>query len=133
MTSFWHTAAKASKGQLRCDMIQAEFRAEPEERRSIRREPPPRPPALMPTDDQLKLRLAEELEYARRVLDGMGDTLSADVNVLMRHSVSLQAVDVVGQILSHVAAVIRSSDPADAVERIGMCELKARLTRQSIR
>jgi hypothetical protein len=67
------------------------------------------------------------------VLDGMGDTLSADVNVLMRHSDSLQAVDVVGQILSHVAAVIRSSDPADAVERIGMCELKARLTRQRIR
>lgn len=86
----------------------------------------------MPTDDVLKLRLAEELEYARRMLDAMGDALSADVGVLMRHSVQLQSVDIVGQILAHIANVVKSSDPAGAVERIGMCELKARLTRQSL-
>jgi len=127
--------------QSRCDAIQAQYRAEAHERssavraperRSIRRDPPPRPPAIIPTDDPLQLRLAEELEYARRMLDQMGDTLAADPMVVGRHMTSLQTVDIVGQILGHVANVTRSSDPNGAVERIGMCELKARLTRSRI-
>lgn len=117
--------------QQRCDAIQAAFRAEPS-RPSIRREPPPLPAALVPTDDELNLRLGQELDYARRMLDSMGDSLSADPMVLMRHSVSLQSVDIVGQILGHIAAVIRSSDPAGAVERIGMSDLRARLKREGI-
>ena len=128
--------------QARCDAVQAAFRAEqqkpsavrrePGARPSIRRDPPPLPAALVPTDDLLKLRLAEELEYARRLLDLMGDELSADSGVLMRHAVSLQSVDIVGQIMGHIANVIRSSDPKGAVDRIGMAELKGRLQRQSI-
>jgi hypothetical protein len=128
--------------QAHCDAVQAAFRAEQKEpssirrepaaRPSIRRDPPPRPPALIPTDDLLKLRLAEELEYARRRLDLMGDALAADTGVLMRHGVSLQSVDIVGQIMGHIANVIRSSDPDGAVEMIGMAELKGRLQRQSI-
>ena len=130
--------------QARCDAIQAHYRAEQQARPSIRREPPPPrpsirrqnppplPQALVPTDDALKLRLAEELEYARRMIESMGDTLSADPQLVMRHMVALQSVDIVGQILGHVANVVRSSDPAGAVERIGMSELKARLTRTKI-
>lgn len=131
--------APASEAQARCDAIQAEFRAqqnaspsirrEPEPRRSIRRDPPPLPPALVPTDDPLKLRLAEELEYVCRMIEAMGDTLSADPMVVRRHMTSLQTVDIAGQILGHVANVVRSSDPAGAVERIGMCDLKGRLRR----
>lgn len=117
--------------QARVDAIQADFRAKGE-RRSIRRDPPPLPAALIPTDDPLQLRLAEELEYARRMLDQMGDSLTADMALLARHGVSLQTIDICGQILGHIADVIRSSDPAGAVERIGMCELQARLKRQSI-
>jgi hypothetical protein len=132
MTSFWHQAAAAAKGQARCDKIQAEYRAEPEERRSIRREPPPLAAALVPSEDGLRLRLGEELDYARRMLDAMGDDLSADPAVLKRHAVAIQSVDVVGQILGHIANVIRSSDPGAAVDEIGMAELKARIRRQSI-
>ena len=121
----------ASAAQARCDAIQAEFRADPK-RPSIRRDPPPLAPALVPTDDALKLRLAEELEYARRMIEQMGDELCADMGVVMRHEMSLQSVDIVGQILGHIANVVRSSDPAGAVERIGMCDLKARLTRKSL-
>ena len=102
------------------------------QRPSIRREAPPLPRAIEPTDDALKLRLAEELDYARRMLDSMGDAFSADPALLVRHSVPLQSIDIVGQILGHIAAVVRSSDPGGAVERIGMCELKARLKRTSI-
>ncbi len=118
--------------QARCDVIQAEFRKEGVERRSIRREPPPLPHALVPTEDRLRLRLAEELEYARRMLEVMGDELSCDTGVLMRHMVAMQSIDIVGQMLGHIASVVRSSDPDGAVDRIGMCELKARLTRGSI-
>ena len=126
--------------QARCDAIQADFWAEQAARRSrpdgpslrpsIRRDPPPLPSALVPTDDVLKLRLAEELEYARRMIETMGDGLSADPHLVMRHMVTLQSIDIAGQILGHVAAVIRSSNPDGAVERIGMSELKARLTRR---
>jgi hypothetical protein len=132
--------APAHLRQERCDAIQAQFRAEeqaresgpsePARRPSIRCEdPPPLPLALVPTDDLLKLRLAEELEYVRRMIQTTGDTLSSDPNFVMRHMVLLQSVDIVGQILGHVAEVIRSSDPEGAVELIGMRELKGRLKR----
>ena len=137
----FYLGAPAHLRQSRCDAIQAQYRAEAQvrsstarapERRSIRRDAPPLPPALIPTGDPLLLRLAEELEYVRRMLDQMGDTLSADPMVVSRHMTSLQTVDIVGQILGHVANVTRSSDPSGAVDRIGMCELKARLTRGKI-
>lgn len=140
MSSDPYFGAPAHLRQARVDSIQAAYRAEQEKRPSIRREPqarpsirreaPPLPPALVPTDDVLKLRLAEELEYARRMIETMGDALSADPNLVMRHMVSLQSVDIAGQILGHVASVIRSSDPDAAVERIGMCDMKARLLRK---
>lgn len=121
--------------QERCDSVQADFRAgggQPA-RRSLRREGvAPIDPALIPTDDDLRLRLAEELEYARRMIEVMGDELATDMGVVMRHSVALQSVDIVGQMLGHIANIVRSSDPSGAVERIGMCELKARLRRQRI-
>jgi len=126
--------------QARCDAIQADYRAEREERPSIRRDPAPAKPsirrdppplskALVPTDDVLKLRLAEELEFARRMIETMGDALSADPNLVMRHMVSLQSVDIAGQILGHIANVVRSSDPEGAVDLIGMSELRGRLKR----
>lgn len=100
-------------------------------RRSIRRDPP-RDPAQTPTMDQLRLRLAEELDYARRMLDAMGNQLASDAVVVVRHCAALQTVDIVGQMLGHVAAVTRSSLPERAVEHIGMAEMKARLKRRSL-
>lgn len=101
-------------------------------RRSIRRDPPPRDPAQTPTMNQLRLRLAEELDYARRMLDAMGNQLASDAVVVVRHCAALQTVDIVGQMLGHVAAVTRSSLPERAVEHIGMAEMKARLKRRSL-
>ena len=130
---YFGAPAHLRRAQAVCDRVQAEFRAEQAsgQKRSIRREnAPPIDPALVPTDDQLRVRLAEELDYARRMLDAMGDELSADMNVVMRHAVALQSIDIVGQMLGHIANVTRSSAPERAVEKIGMCELKARLTRR---
>ncbi|MGH6659136.1 MAG: hypothetical protein ACREBM_05745 [Sphingomicrobium sp.] len=133
---YFGAPAHLRQAQARCDSIQAEFRTEqsqgPAQRRSIRRDPPPLDPALMPSADLLRLRLAEELDYARRMLDSMGDQLSGDIHVVMRHSVALQSIDILGQMLGHIAAVTRSAAPDLAVERIGMGDLRARLTRASL-
>ena len=130
MPSFWERAAAAAQQQARCDVIQADYRAEQKTRKSIRRDSPPTPKALIPTDDELMLRIAEEIEYARRMLGSMGDELSSDTLVVGRHLAELQSLDIVGQMLGHIASVLRSSDKGGAVDRIGMAELKARLMRR---
>jgi hypothetical protein len=112
--------------------IRADFTAEPTPRRSIRRDPPPLPKAMTFTDDQLRLRLAEELEYARRMLTAMGDELPSDGLMVSRHLAELQTVDIVSQMLGHIAAAIRASDPHAAVEAIGMSALRARLMHRTI-
>ena len=119
---------RETAAQDRCDAIQAAFRATGK-RPSIRRAGAPLPPPIAPTDDVLMLRLAEEIDYARRILDQMGDALCADMTVVMRHPVALQSIDVVGQMLGQIANVVRAGDQPTAVERIGMSDLKARLTR----
>ena len=75
----------------------------------------------------LETLLAAELDHARDMLVMMGDELSTDFAVVSRHGLALQAVDIVGQMLGHIANVVRADDRAAAVDRIGMCELKATL------
>lgn len=130
--SFWDEAAARARAQSIVATTASDAAAE---RKPLRREPPPRAATdapLAPTDDQLRLRLAEELEYARRMLDGMGEQLASDAAVVVRHTAALQSVDIVGQMLGHLANVVRCSTPEEAVERIGMSELKNRLKRRSI-
>jgi hypothetical protein len=74
--------------------------------------------------DQL---LAEELDHARRMLEEMGDELALDAQVVTEHGLALQAVDIVGQMIGHIANVVRAEDRTAAVEGIGMCELRAKL------
>lgn len=102
------------------------------ERLPVRRDFQPRNHAIEETADRLHLRLGEELEYARRMLDAMGGELSADPIAVSRHGVVLQSLDIVGQMLGHIANVIRSVDPESAVQQIGMGDLKARLTRKGV-
>jgi hypothetical protein len=71
--------------------------------------------------------LAEQLDHARDLLVTMGDELAMNEEVVADHGVALQAVDIVGQMLGHIANVVRAEDRRAAVERIGMCELKATL------
>jgi len=132
MTSFWSKAAAEAADRNRGEVAAAGCPEEAARRRSIRRDPPPSEPNLAATDDQLRLRLAEELDYARRILDIMGDDLTGDSAMVVRHARSLQSIDIVGQMLGHLATVIRSCDPDAAIERIGMAELKARMTRKPL-
>ena len=61
------------------------------------------------------------------MLISMGDELALNQDVVADHGLALQAVDIVGQMLGYIANVVRAEDRGAAVERIGMCELKARL------
>jgi hypothetical protein len=70
---------------------------------------------------------AAELDHARRMLEEMGDELALDHQVVTEHGLALQAVDIVGQMIGHIANVVRADDRDAAVDRIGMCELKAKL------
>ena len=104
--------------------------AEDEERKPLRRDGPA--PAAPPpqSEDALNIRLGEELDYVRRMLEALGDQLSGDPILIRRHAVALQSLDIVEQILGHVGNIVRSSDPHAAVEDIGMGDLRARLMRR---
>ena len=71
--------------------------------------------------------LAQELDHARRMLEQMGDELALDAQVVTEHGLALQAVDIVGQMIGHIANVVRADDRSAAVEDIGMCELRTKL------
>ena len=99
-----------------------------EERKPLRRDRPTRA-IVAATEDPLRVRLGEELDYVRRLLNTLGNELAGDPILIRRHAVALQSLDIVGQILGHIGTVIRSSEPRSAVEEIGMADLKARLKR----
>jgi len=80
--------------------------------------------ALTPLDHLL----AAELDHARDMLVMMGDELAMSQDLVAEHGMALQAIDIVGQMLGHVANVVRAEDPEAAIDRIGMCELKTKLS-----
>jgi hypothetical protein len=119
--------AGAMPGQVRVDAIQAALRTGGQ--------PPivtPRPLPPGPKSDIADERLADELAYVRRLLEGVGDELADDPVVLQRYMRSLQNLDIAGQIIEQLAAVLRASDRGSAVNVLTMEELRARLLRKSI-
>ena len=80
--------------------------------------------ALTPLDHLL----AAELDHARDMLVMMGDELALNRDLVAEHGMALQAIDIVGQMLGHIANVVRAEDQNAAIERIGMCELKTKLS-----
>jgi hypothetical protein len=118
------------RDQRRVDAIQVEARADAMLGRALRsRSEAAAPPAALPQLDQ---RLADELGYVQRLLEGLGDELIADLLLIQRHGKSLQSLDLVGQILGHVSAILRADDKAAVVAEIGMEDLRARLKRKAI-
>jgi hypothetical protein len=118
------------RDQRRVDAIQAEARADTPLGRALRCAGPAEPGLALPPD--LDKRLADELGYVQRLLEGLGDELIADHLLIQRHGKSLQSLDLVGQILGHVSGILRADDKAATVEEIGMEDLRARLKRRSL-
>ena len=130
----WERSASAtptSSHQARVDAIQAEVRAAAAAapRKLEFKPPPPPPPPLEASQDIIERRLAEELDFARRLLEAVGDHLTSDPVLVHRHHRVLQNFDLVGQLLGHVSRVVGAEDKQEASERIGMQEMRARLKR----
>lgn len=75
--------------------------------------------------DQL---LAAELDHARDMLVMMGDELAMSPELVAEHGTALQAIDIVSQLIGHIANVVRAEDRTAAIDCIGMCELKIKLS-----
>jgi hypothetical protein len=132
----WTGAAKPKpldctglRDQRRVDAIQAEARNETPSGRALRDSAETPAPAVSP---DLDARLAHELGYVQRLLENLGDELISDLFLVQRHGQSLQSLDLVSQILGHVASILHAEDKASVIEQIGMEDLKARLKRKSI-
>ncbi len=117
------------RDQRRVDALQAEARSDSSSARALRAAAPAAAPAVSPDLDS---RLAHELGYVQRLLETLGDELIKDLFLVQRHGQSLQSLDLVSQILGHVAAILQAEDRAAVIEEIGMEDLKARLKRRSI-
>lgn len=100
-------------------------------RKPLFRPPPPKPAPLPVSDDARDVRLGEEVEYIRRMLDTLGERLAADPIMLQRHGQTMQGFDLIGQMLGHVASIVQTSDRDAAIERV-MPEMRARLMRKSL-
>ncbi len=122
----------ASLQQQRVDAIQAQARKEEARKRLFKPAPNPPQRPLQPTSDIISMRIAEELSYVRRILDRLGEDLVSNPVVVHRHAQALQRFDLVSQLLGHLARVIETENREEAIERIGMQELRARLKRRPI-
>jgi hypothetical protein len=118
-------AARDAEGQKQVDALQAQIRngavplaaAQP-----VRAE-------LVPAE--LQQRLAEELSHIKRIIDDIGEELSAEPTILSDHAESMQQFDIVSQSLGHLARLLVAPDPGQAVNEIGMDSLRKRLSRST--
>jgi hypothetical protein len=130
--------SEAPEHQRRVDAIQAQIRSEiaargeaaAPPRPSIFKAPPPRP---APSADPLDHRIAEELDHVVRKLEHLGGVLAANPMLLNRHMAELQSIDLIKQVIGHIARVVEAEDEAWAVERITLQDLRARLQRKALR
>lgn len=79
-------------------------------------------------DDQLMARLAAEVDYVARMLETLGDGLGDDPLIAARHGLKLQDLDIAKQILGHLSLILVSPDREGTIARIGMAELRRRLS-----
>lgn len=110
-----------SSGQQRVDEALDSLRSGREPER-------PEMPAGRLPDDQLMARVAAEVDYVARMLETLGDGLGDDPLIAARHGLKLQDLDIAKQILGHLSVILVSPDREGAIARIGMAELRRRLS-----
>ena len=77
----------------------------------------------------LSPRIAEEMRSLARRLESLGDSLASDPILLFRYQRQLQDIDVMMQILGHLATVTEAKDQLWAAKAIGRESLQRRLLR----
>ncbi|WP_425600722.1 PilZ domain-containing protein [Sphingomicrobium clamense] len=78
---------------------------------------------------KLSPRIAEEMRSLQRRLESLGDSLANDPILMFRYQRQLQDIDVMMQILGHLATVTEADDHVTAAMSIGREALRRRLLR----
>jgi hypothetical protein len=121
-----HPPRPGVRGQARVDEIQSVLRSGGQ--LPIDVPSPTRPIGLA----ELNRRIAEEIDYAWRLLNAVADELSDDPVLLQRHGDALQRFDIACQMISHLGAVVGAPDRMAAIESVAMQDLRTRLLRKAI-
>ena len=77
-------------------------------------------------------RLSEEIETMKRWIDLTAASLGADPILRARHAGELQTLQMVSRTAAQLAAIIAAADKGDAIDRIPLPELRARMQRRPI-
>ena len=80
----------------------------------------------------LPARLAEEIHFIMRTLDGVQETLAAEPLVVARHGIELQHIDISVQLLGQIAGLLIAPDLQRAVGTIATEGLRRRLVRSPL-
>jgi len=114
-------------GQARVDAIQSAVRAGA----ALPSEPGAATGAGL-SASELERRLGEEIDFVRRLIDGLGEELSEDAGIVHRHLGALQNLDRASQVLEHIGAILSAPDRIAAAQSVTMQELRERLLRKPI-
>jgi hypothetical protein len=114
----------AGQGQARVDRVISDTRAELAACKQAE--------LSRPLDSAcLHERIAEELALVARRLEGLGNELSGDPAMVVRHAARLHDIDVSVLTLGHVGRLLTAPDPSEALRIIDMDDLRRRLHRSS--
>lgn len=86
--------------------------------------------APIPDAATLRTRLIEEIGFAERLFEAVAEGLSNDSHVVAAFGKQLQTLELGCKILQTAAMLLRSPQPGDHLEAVGLHEMKARLLRK---
>jgi len=124
-----HVPRPGIRGQARVDEIQSVLRSGGQLPIDA---PSPASSTKPITPGELNRRIAEEIDYAWRLLNAVADELSDDPVLLQRHGDALQRFDIACQMITHLGAIVGAPDRMAAIEGVSMAELRTRLLRKAI-
>jgi hypothetical protein len=120
------------RGQARVDEIQSVLRSGGQLPIDTPSQASPTSSAKPLTPGEVNRRIAEEIDYAWRLLNAVADELSDDPVLLQRHGDALQRFDIACQMITHLGAVVGAPDRMAAIEKVSMEDLRTRLLRKAI-
>lgn len=80
-------------------------------------------------DSTVNLRLAEELLYISRIVEGIGEVLVKDPLLRVRHAASIQQLDMGQQMLSEIAELVSIENKFGSITRVATGPMRGRLLR----
>lgn len=80
-------------------------------------------------DSTVNLRLAEELLYISRIVEGIGEVLVKDPLLRVRHAASIQQLDMGQQMLSEIAKLVSIENKFGSITRVATGPMRGRLLR----